>query len=58
MIGAEDMAFPRLNAFAYWINVPGIVTLLLGSLFFGWDSGWTVYPPLSLRGPVGYQFVF
>ncbi len=26
MIGAEDMAFPRLNAFAYWINVPAIVT--------------------------------
>ena len=25
MIGAEDMAFPRLNAFAYWINVPAIV---------------------------------
>ncbi len=57
MIGAEDMAFPRLNAFAYWINVPAIITLLL-SLFFGWDSGWTAYPPLSLRGPVGYQFMF
>ena len=28
MIGAEDMAFPRLNAFAYWINVPGPVLLL------------------------------
>ena len=25
-IGAEDMAFPRLNAFAFWINVPGIIT--------------------------------
>ena len=57
MIGAEDMAFPRLNAFAYWINVPAIVILLL-SLFYGWDGGWTVYPPLSLIGPVGYQFTF
>lgn len=57
MLGAEDMAFPRLNAFAYWINVPAIV-LLLGSAYFGWDGGWTVYPPLSIVGPVGYQFVF
>ena len=57
MIGAEDMAFPRLNSFAYWINVPGIV-LLLTSLFFGWDGGWTVYPPLSIIGSMGFQFVF
>jgi cytochrome c oxidase subunit I len=57
MLGAEDMAFPRLNAFAYWINVPSI-TLLMGSMFFGWDGGWTVYPPLSIVGSVGYQFVF
>lgn len=57
MIGAEDMAFPRLNAFAYWINVPAIVILML-SLFYGWDGGWTVYPPLSVVGPVGYQFTF
>ncbi|WP_298980615.1 cytochrome c oxidase subunit I [Caldilinea sp.] len=57
MIGAEDMAFPRLNAFAYWINVPAIITLMI-SMLFGWDSGWTAYPPLSLRGPVGYQMVF
>ncbi len=57
MIGAEDMAFPRLNAFAYWINVPGLITLLM-SLSYGWDGGWTVYPPLSVLGPVGYQFTF
>jgi len=57
MLGAEDMAFPRLNAFAYWINVPAIISLL-GSMYYGWDGGWTVYPPLSLRGGAGYQFVF
>jgi cytochrome c oxidase subunit I len=57
MLGAEDMAFPRLNAFAYWINVPAIV-LLLASLYYGWDAGWTVYPPLSATGSVGFQFVF
>jgi cytochrome c oxidase subunit 1 len=57
MIGAADMAFPRLNAFAYWINVPAAV-LLMGSLYFGWDSGWTAYPPLSVVGSVGFQLVF
>jgi cytochrome c oxidase subunit 1 len=58
MIGAEDMAFPRLNAFAFWINVPAALTLMLSIFVGGWDSGWTAYPPLSLRGAVGYQFMF
>lgn len=57
LIGADDMAFPRLNAFAYWINVPAVV-LLIGSLFMKWDSGWTFYPPLSTVGSVGYQLAF
>jgi cytochrome c oxidase subunit I len=47
LIGANDMAFPRLNAFAFWINVPAGV-LLLSTLFLGgFDTGWTGYPPLS-----------
>ncbi len=48
MIGAEDMAFPRLNAVAYWLFPIGGV-LLLSSFFIGApQSGWTSYPPLSL----------
>ncbi len=48
MIGAEDMAFPRLNAVAFWMLPPGGV-LLLCSFFVGApQSGWTSYPPLSL----------
>ena len=48
MIGAEDMAFPRLNAVAFWLNPPGGL-LLLSSFFVGApQSGWTSYPPLSL----------
>jgi len=56
MIGASDMAFPRLNAFSYWIVVPSAM-LLLAAMFVGggWDSGWTAYPPLSARGPLGAQ---
>jgi cytochrome c oxidase subunit I len=58
LIGANDMAFPRLNAFAYWINVPSGV-LLLSSLFFGgFDTGWTGYPPLSVQAPLGVQMFF
>ncbi|MBX3003083.1 MAG: cbb3-type cytochrome c oxidase subunit I [Anaerolineales bacterium] len=55
LIGANDMAFPRLNAFAFWVNVPGAI-ILLSSLFLGgFDTGWVGYPPLSLRAPLGMQ---
>jgi cytochrome c oxidase subunit 1 len=48
MIGAEDMAFPRLNAVAFWLFPVGGV-LLLSSFFVGApQAGWTSYPPLSL----------
>ncbi|MEM6435456.1 MAG: cytochrome c oxidase subunit I [Cyanobacteria bacterium P01_D01_bin.115] len=48
MIGARDMAFPKLNALAFWITVPAGL-LIVGSFFFGGaQSGWTSYPPLSL----------
>ena len=55
MIGARDMAFPKLNAVAFWMIPPGGL-LLLSSLAIGDapDAGWTSYPPLSLvTGQVG-----
>ena len=57
-IGAQDMAFPRLNAFSFWIAVPGIVLLLATMPLGGFDTGWTGYPPLSARAPVGMQMFF
>jgi cytochrome c oxidase subunit I len=59
LIGAKDMAFPRLNAFAFWISIPGAI-ILTSSLFLGgFDTGWTGYPPLSIRAPIGIQmFLF
>ncbi len=49
MIGARDMAFPRLNMISYWILWPGFITIL--TAFFvetgAAGSGWTAYPPLS-----------
>jgi cytochrome c oxidase subunit 1 len=49
MIGARDMAFPRLNALSYWLYLFGGITLLLSFLASGGasKSGWYGYPPLS-----------
>jgi cytochrome c oxidase subunit I len=58
LIGAQDMAFPRLNAFSYWIAVPGVIVLLSSLALGGFDTGWTGYPPLSARAPVGMQMFF
>ncbi len=58
MIGANDMAFPRLNAFAYWFNVPAAVLLTLVWFLGGFDTGWTGYPPLSAKAPLGMQMFF
>jgi cytochrome c oxidase subunit 1 len=45
MIGARDMAFPKLNAVAFWL-VPPTGILLLASLFIEAPAaGWTSYPP-------------
>ena len=58
LVGASDMAFPRLNAFAYWVAVPASVLLLMALVLGGFDTGWTGYPPLSTRAPVGMQMFF
>lgn len=58
MIGASDMAFPRLNAFAFWINVPGALLVVTSIFLGGFDTGWTAYPPLSARAPLGMQMFF
>lgn len=58
IIGAQDMAFPRLNAFAYWVAVPASVLFLMSLVLGGFDTGWTGYPPLSARAPVGMQMFF
>ena len=49
MIGARDMAFPRLNAFSYWLFLLGGLVILSSFLADGGaaSSGWTAYTPLS-----------
>ena len=50
MIGARDMAFPRLNALSYWLFLFGGIILLLSFFAEGGAArgGWTSYPPNSV----------
>jgi cytochrome c oxidase subunit I len=53
MIGARDMAFPRLNAIAFWM-IPIFGIVLIGSFLVPGgpaQSGWWSYPPVSLQNP-------
>ncbi len=56
MIGARDMAFPRLNAVAFWL-VPVFGVILMASFWVPGgpsQSGWWAYPPVSLQNPTGH----
>ncbi len=59
MIGAPDMALPRLNNFSFWI-LPFAFTMLISSLFMEGGApnfGWTFYAPLSTTfGPPSTDF--
>ncbi|MHC1480886.1 cytochrome c oxidase subunit I [Frateuria aurantia] len=52
MVGAPDMALPRMNNLSFWL-LPAAFTMLLMTLFMptgGPAGGWTLYAPLSLQG--------
>jgi cytochrome c oxidase subunit 1 len=51
MLGAADMAFPRLNAFSFWLFLLGGVVLYSAWFAKGGpaDTGWYLYPPYSVR---------
>ncbi len=58
MIGAPDMALPRMNNWSFWI-LPFAMLLLLSTLFMPGGaaaSGWTMYPPLMLQTGVAFPF--
>jgi cytochrome c oxidase subunit I len=57
MIGARDMAFPRLNALSFWLLAFGGVVFYLTLFWKPPDAGWWSYPPLSesLYSPSGGQ---
>ncbi len=47
MIGAPDVAFPKLNLLSWYLNVFGGLVTLSALLAGGADAGWTFYTPLS-----------
>ncbi|MCR4418471.1 MAG: cytochrome c oxidase subunit I [Ignavibacteria bacterium] len=51
MIGAKDVAFPRLNLFSWWLFVTGGLVALISLFLPGGpaDTGWTFYIPYSVR---------
>ncbi|MCB1554706.1 MAG: cytochrome c oxidase subunit I [Xanthomonadales bacterium] len=58
MVGAPDMALPRMNNWSFWI-LPFAFTMLLMTLFMDGGApaaGWTLYPPLVLQGGSNVAF--
>ncbi len=51
MIGAKDMAFPRLNAMSFWVIFSAVPPLMATFFLGGVDAGWTTYAPLSVQAP-------
>jgi len=49
LIGREDLVFPRLNNFRFWLLVPSLSFLIFSIFLGGVGAGWTIYPPLSRR---------
>ena len=48
ILGAPDIAFPRINNISFWLLPPSLTLLLVSSIVEnGAGTGWTVYPPLS-----------
>ncbi|MBI1289992.1 cytochrome c oxidase subunit I [bacterium] len=49
LIGARDMAFPKMNAFAFWLLIPSALLMICSFAFGSTGAGWTGYAPLSTR---------
>ena len=51
MIGAEEVAFPKLNLLSFYIYLAGAAIALWGMIHGGADTGWTFYVPYSVTTP-------
>ncbi|WP_423908519.1 cytochrome c oxidase subunit I [Candidatus Spongiihabitans sp.] len=59
MVGAPDMALPRMNNWSFWI-LPFGFAMMLSTLFMEGGApaaGWTLYPPLSLQTGNALPFI-
>ena len=59
MLGAKDVAFPKLNLASYYIYVAGAILLITAVLLGGFDTGWTFYTPYSssVGGPITWALL-
>ena len=53
MLGAKDVAFPRLNLFSFYLWMLGAVCAVWSLLAGGFDTGWTFYTPYSTTSQTG-----
>jgi cytochrome c oxidase subunit 1 len=51
MIGAKDLAFPRINLLSWYVYVAGAALLIWAMINGGLDTGWTFYTPYSSHSP-------
>jgi cytochrome c oxidase subunit 1 len=53
LIGAQDVAFPRINRLSWWLYVSGACIILFSLFMRGRppDTGWTFYAPYSIQTP-------
>ncbi|MHB2029201.1 MAG: cytochrome c oxidase subunit I [Acidimicrobiales bacterium] len=61
MIGARRMAFPRIEAFSFWIFIAGYMVIFSALPYGGFPTGWTGYAPLQTQagpGMISYLFGF
>ena len=51
MVGAKDLAFPRLNLASFYVYCAGAALTLWGMVHGGADTGWTFYAPYATASP-------
>ena len=53
MLGAKDVAFPRLNLFSFYLWIMGAICAVYSLIAGGFDTGWTFYTPYSSQFSTG-----
>ena len=57
MIGAKDVAFPRLNLASWYVLVFGSLVALTSIFLGGVDTGWTFYTPFSIKTTTAVSYM-
>jgi cytochrome c oxidase subunit 1 len=57
MLGAKDVAFPRLNLFSFYLYVFGAIFAILSIVLGAVDTGWTFYTPYSVETTTAVNFM-